>query len=52
MRRPVGDRWKPRALGVSQPTVGRHIEGLERALGTELFERHARGFHLSPTGRR
>ena len=41
-----------RALGVSQPTVGRHIEGLERALGTELFERHARGFHLSPTGRR
>jgi DNA-binding transcriptional LysR family regulator len=32
-----------RDLGLTQPTVGRHVDGLERALGGELFTR-------SPTG--
>jgi DNA-binding transcriptional LysR family regulator len=32
-----------RALGITQPTVGRHIASLEKALGTALFTR-------SPTG--
>jgi DNA-binding transcriptional LysR family regulator len=39
-----------RALGQSQPTLGRHIEALETQLGAELFIRHARGFNLSDTG--
>jgi DNA-binding transcriptional LysR family regulator len=37
-------------LGHSQPTLGRHISALEHALGVELFERHARGLRLTPTG--
>ncbi|BBB60593.1 LysR family transcriptional regulator [Undibacterium sp. KW1] len=36
-----------RALGLTQPTVGRHIEALEQALGTSLFVRNQSG--LSPT---
>lgn len=36
-----------RALGSSQPTVGRHIAELEAQLGTVLFERTGRG--LQPT---
>ena len=36
-----------RALGSSQPTVGRHIADLEAQLGTVLFERTGRG--LQPT---
>ena len=36
-----------RALGSSQPTVGRHITELERQLGVALFERTGRG--LAPT---
>lgn len=36
-----------RALGLSQPTLGRHIETLEAALGVKLFERSVSGF--SPT---
>ena len=36
-----------RALGLSQPTVGRHIKALEQALGVELFLRAPRG--LVPT---
>ncbi len=39
-----------RASGHSQPTLGRHIQTLERALGASLFERHARGLTLSDTG--
>ncbi len=39
-----------RQLGQSQPTLGRHIETLERKLGATLFERHARGLHLTDTG--
>lgn len=36
-----------RALGLSQPTVSRHIEGLERSLGKELFTRTAAGLEPS-----
>lgn len=36
-----------RELGISQPTVGRHIQRLEKQLGTALFERTPRG--LVPT---
>ena len=36
-----------RALGISQPTVGRHVSALEAQLGTPLFERTGRG--LVPT---
>jgi DNA-binding transcriptional LysR family regulator len=33
-----------RALGVAQPTMGRHIAGLEKALGVVLFTRSQTGF--------
>jgi DNA-binding transcriptional LysR family regulator len=33
-----------RALGMAQPTVGRHIEGLEQALGLKLFTRSHDGY--------
>ena len=36
-----------RRLGLTQPTVGRHIDALEEALGTTLFTRSPRG--LTPT---
>lgn len=36
-----------RALGLSQPTLGRHVEALEAALGVSLFERTLTG--LKPT---
>ena len=36
-----------RGLGLSQPTVGRHVEQLERTLGQPLFTRSPRG--LRPT---
>src|SRR3974377_1079779 len=36
-----------RRLGLSQPTVGRHIETLEAELGAALFTRSASG--LAPT---
>jgi len=36
-----------RELGLTQPTVGRHIDALERAVGAELFTRSQRG--LLPT---
>lgn len=36
-----------RALGLTQPTVGRHIDSLEAALGLKLFTRSFDGF--SPT---
>ncbi|MEP6790354.1 MAG: LysR family transcriptional regulator [Ramlibacter sp.] len=37
-----------RALGSSQPTIGRHVAELESQLGVVLFERTGRG--LQPTG--
>jgi len=36
-----------RRLGITQPTVGRHIDALEAALGLTLFTRSSRG--LTPT---
>lgn len=39
-----------RQLSISQPTVGRQIAALEASLDCVLFERHARGLHLSETG--
>ncbi len=36
-----------RALGLSQPTVSRHIEGLERGFGKELFTRTSAGLEPS-----
>lgn len=36
-----------RALGLAQPTIGRHVDALEQALGLELFTRSQHG--LSPT---
>lgn len=39
-----------RALGTTQPTVGRQVASLEEALGVTLFERIGRGLELTPTG--
>src|SRR5262249_25544892 len=36
-----------RALGIAQPTVGRHVSALERALGLSLFTRSQTG--VKPT---
>jgi len=41
-----------RALNLSQPTLGRHIEALEQALGTTLFERTLTGFKPTETALR
>ena len=41
-----------RALGISQPTVGRHVALLEVQLGTPLFERTARGLIATPAAKR
>jgi DNA-binding transcriptional LysR family regulator len=39
-----------RALGTSQPTLGRQIKAIEAQLGADLFIRQARGLALSETG--
>lgn len=41
-----------RAVGVSQPTLGRHIAALEAQLGTVLFERTGRGLVATPMAQR
>lgn len=41
-----------RALGISQPTVGRHVSQLEVQLGTPLFERTGRGLISTPAAAR
>jgi len=41
-----------RRLGLSQPTIGRHIDALERALGVVLFERRLQGFKPTETALR
>lgn len=41
-----------RALGLSQPTLGRHIEALEQALGIKLFERTLQGLRANDTALR
>ncbi|MDB6180277.1 LysR family transcriptional regulator [Paracoccus fistulariae] len=51
----VRDRQLSRAarrLGTSHVTVSRRIDRLEQALGTRLFERHPRGYELTPAGQR
>jgi DNA-binding transcriptional LysR family regulator len=40
-----------RSLGVSQPTLGRHVAELERQLGTVLFERTGRGLVATSAAR-
>lgn len=40
-----------KALGVSQPTIGRQIGELEQELEVALFERAGRGLVLTPQGR-
>ena len=39
-----------RALGMSQPTVGRYVRALEDDLGVRLFQRGARGLDPTETG--
>ncbi len=39
-----------RALGASQPTLGRQIKMIETQLGAELFHRQPRGLALTQTG--
>ena len=39
-----------RALGLTQPTIGRQIAALEEELGVILFERQGRSITLTPTG--
>ncbi|HEY0854417.1 MAG TPA: LysR family transcriptional regulator, partial [Devosia sp.] len=41
-----------RHLGMTQPTMGRHIEELERTLGATLFERTLQGLKPTETGLR
>ncbi|SMQ86293.1 transcriptional regulator, LysR family [Devosia lucknowensis] len=41
-----------RSLGLSQPTIGRHIETLEADLGISLFERSLTGLKPNPTALR
>ncbi len=41
-----------RSLGISQPTVGRHIEALESSLGLPLFERTLTGLRANPAALR
>lgn len=38
-------------LGVHHATVIRHIDALEKTLGTKLFQRHARGYTPTESGR-
>jgi DNA-binding transcriptional LysR family regulator len=39
-----------RKLRVAQPALSRQLAALEREVGTQLFERHARGVRLLPAG--
>lgn len=39
-----------RALGMTQPTLGRQVTALEQELGVALFERGGRGLELTPGG--
>lgn len=39
-----------RALGASQPTLGRQVKAMETQLGAELFHRRPRGFELTALG--
>jgi len=39
-----------RALGMTQPTLGRQVSALEKELGVVLFERAGQGLVLTPSG--
>lgn len=39
-----------RALGMSQPTLGRQVSALEQELGVALFERNGHGLAITPQG--
>jgi len=39
-----------RALGMTQPTLGRQVTALEQSLGIQLFDRVGTGLSLTPTG--
>jgi DNA-binding transcriptional LysR family regulator len=39
-----------RALGVAQPTIGRHVAALEKSLGLALFTRSQTGFLPTEAG--
>ena len=39
-----------KALGMTQPTLGRQVTALEQELGVVLFERAGRGLILTPNG--
>jgi len=39
-----------RALGSTQPTLGRQVDALEQELGIALFERSGRGLSVTPAG--
>jgi DNA-binding transcriptional LysR family regulator len=39
-----------RALGMTQPTLGRQVSALEEELGVTLFDRVGRGLKLTPAG--
>ncbi|NMA97958.1 MAG: LysR family transcriptional regulator [Phyllobacteriaceae bacterium] len=41
-----------RHLGISQPTIGRHVEALEESLGLKLFERSLSGLKPNETALR
>ncbi len=40
-----------RALGQSQPTLGRHVKQIEEQLGLEVFIRHSKGLSLNEVGK-
>lgn len=39
-----------KALGIHRATVIRHIDELESVVGSKLFQRHTRGYHLTEAG--
>lgn len=39
-----------KALGMSQPTLGRQVSALEKELGVALFEKVGKGLSLTPSG--
>ncbi len=39
-----------RALGLTQPTLGRQVAALEQEMGVDLFIRRGRGLELTPNG--
>lgn len=39
-----------KALSVTQPTVSRRLEGIEKGLGVRLFTRTRKGYEMTPSG--